>query len=605
MDYYDDGFLATSGSDDDQSEDNLAFDWLDEKLLTFDYDRVYDHKEPVIKTVFGDQDGGQASEAVELFADQDANEIKTIKIDSMPHLCLIVVNNSDDGNVAILKGTATIELIYGQVSLNGYAMKRHKPLKVSVGLSEQVIFITVPDNERLSSVTIQSSISQLCLDDEVTKQIVKKIKTFGKDVAILLASKLNLDSIAWIESLTSCSSDGANWIKLAYNKTGFPVNKSWQTDIKKMAEKVHSDTRILIAGPRNSGKSSILKFIINQVTDRFQDGVIFVDGDPGQTEFSAPGQLTAVVVKGALICPSYVNVIRAIEEKSVIAAISVGAVSMAENVDLYLSSFKQLWDKVSEIVEDKPMPIFINTMGWTKGRGIDILQDMFKTTRANVFIELKENAVAGVNDISINVDDQSDDELDEEPINKIQNGRTVDFRMLSSVYSCDYHALLSDKQLDNMHLRSVKKLRNLAILAQISLTPNIKFKPLHELSETTMSLSGKYVHISSSYRLSSVSSCIKVLENSLVQLCRNSDLPLTDEIKVVERIDGNQLLGWAYLIRIEDDTAYLISNLKSDFLSQVNLIVRPNGISLPPELVNARIDCAVDVKSLPFTALSS
>lgn len=68
------------------------------------------------------------------------------------------------------------------------------------------------------------------------------------------------------------------------------------------------NTRAVVCGGKGVGKSTFLRVLTNCILSRQMTegrGVLILDFDPGQAEFTPPGCLAVVLVKAPLLGPGY------------------------------------------------------------------------------------------------------------------------------------------------------------------------------------------------------------------------------------------------------------------------------------------------------------
>ncbi len=137
-------------------------------------------------------------------------------------------------------------------------------------------------------------------------------------------------------------------------------------------------SKILVAGAKATGKSTLCRVLINSMltmtkhwttgtTKAFPDGVIFLDIDPGQPEFAAPGVVYLAHVRAPVLGPSFTNlIVPGATENVMLRMHYLGANSPRESPSHYqkcvsnLLSMYRCYDNV---------PLVINTCGWTSGSG--------------------------------------------------------------------------------------------------------------------------------------------------------------------------------------------------------------------------------------------
>ncbi|KAL6281206.1 hypothetical protein ACE6H2_018087 [Prunus campanulata] len=136
----------------------------------------------------------------------------------------------------------------------------------------------------------------------------------------------------------------------------------------------------IVCGAKNCGKSTFSRCLLNILLQRYKK-VGYLDTDVGQPEFSPPGFLSLTVVDEVtpdLTIPHL---------KTPERCLFFGDVSSKTNPTTYLNYIFALYDYYQKeyCLFDKSaspakvgLPLVVNTPGWVKGVGYDILVDMLK-----------------------------------------------------------------------------------------------------------------------------------------------------------------------------------------------------------------------------------
>ncbi|XP_072553501.1 polynucleotide 5'-hydroxyl-kinase NOL9 isoform X2 [Salminus brasiliensis] len=123
---------------------------------------------------------------------------------------------------------------------------------------------------------------------------------------------------------------------------------------------------ILVCGAKNSGKSTFNRHLINSLLNHTAS-VEYLECDLGQTEFTPPGCLSLSTVTEPLLGPPFTH------QRDPDHMVFYGQTDCRADLDRYLDSLKTLWRHYS-----RENPIIINTMGWVKGHGFQILVDLIR-----------------------------------------------------------------------------------------------------------------------------------------------------------------------------------------------------------------------------------
>ncbi|GAA6007713.1 polynucleotide 5'-hydroxyl-kinase [Rhodotorula paludigena] len=161
----------------------------------------------------------------------------------------------------------------------------------------------------------------------------------------------------------------------------------------------HSDRFVaVVEGPKRVGKSTFAKMLVNQLLDRYE-AVAYLDTDLGQPEFTAPGFVSLNVLRRPVLGPAFTHL------SVPISSHYLGSTSPASDPTAYLAAASALLSTYSLEVEyalvDEPrvsargrrtapvvpaalesrkirerVPLVLNTQGWVKGLGADLLNKL-------------------------------------------------------------------------------------------------------------------------------------------------------------------------------------------------------------------------------------
>ncbi|KAJ8772154.1 hypothetical protein K2173_027331 [Erythroxylum novogranatense] len=135
----------------------------------------------------------------------------------------------------------------------------------------------------------------------------------------------------------------------------------------------------LICGPKNSGKSTFSRHLINVLLKRYRK-VGYLDTDVGQPEFTAAGLLSFTVVD-TLTSDLAVPCLKTPER-----CLFFGDISSKRDPTTYVKYICTIYDyyqkeymlNMGKSSGKTELPLVVNTPGWVKGVGYDILVDMLK-----------------------------------------------------------------------------------------------------------------------------------------------------------------------------------------------------------------------------------
>ncbi|KAL7417284.1 hypothetical protein BDY24DRAFT_368355 [Mrakia frigida] len=160
----------------------------------------------------------------------------------------------------------------------------------------------------------------------------------------------------------------------------------------------------LIKGPKRSGKSTFARALVNGLLDRYRY-VAVLEADLGQGEWGVEGSVSLVVVEKGILGPPFTH------PSIPLRSHHIGSPSPRSNPTAYLSAISNLLETYrlnvqypsSSSPSSSPnddrntsmIPLVLNTQGWVKGLGMDLLKKIEEMVGDRVEFEFE---VAGGED---------------------------------------------------------------------------------------------------------------------------------------------------------------------------------------------------------------
>jgi polynucleotide 5'-hydroxyl-kinase GRC3/NOL9 len=167
----------------------------------------------------------------------------------------------------------------------------------------------------------------------------------------------------------------------------------------------------MICGPKSSGKSTFAKLLINRlvtsgmpvfeqttaasVKPRTSD-VAFLDIDPGQPEYSPPGQLSLIYITEPNFGPPYSHPDASNAKRECIRAHSIASNSPATDTALYMACVIDLLSHYRGLSLEKKCSLVINTPGWVLGTGLELLVELIREARPTDIIYMSQEGPSNV-----------------------------------------------------------------------------------------------------------------------------------------------------------------------------------------------------------------
>ncbi|XP_078111910.1 polynucleotide 5'-hydroxyl-kinase NOL9 [Sander vitreus] len=181
--------------------------------------------------------------------------------------------------------------------------------------------------------------------------------------------------------------NGLGVIPLARAVDGLKMSNTYREALNVVVSACRGDMDgcavILVCGTKNVGKSTFIRSLINTLLNH-TTGVDYLEGDLGQTEFTPAGCLSLSTVREPLLGPPFTH------QCTPEHMIYYGHSSCEADLERYLESLKSLWRRRSP---GRETPVIINTMGWVKGFGFQVLVDMIRFFPVSHVIQLGHSGI--------------------------------------------------------------------------------------------------------------------------------------------------------------------------------------------------------------------
>lgn len=474
--------------------------------------------------------------------------------------------------------------------LNGYEMRVGQEVKACTGGSKD--FIMFEGSEVYSTPEKLAISIRSALDPKSSSKVVREISSFNNfpKLSVLLITKWEDSRLNQIKSFLSprmpdiSKPAKKSFFDLSFSKNASCIGKDWMPLIEhRFLNNITNNTILMVAGQPESGKSVLLKRLINIIMSAegqygLNKRIIFLDLDPGQTEFSPPAQLTAVQISfhsEPLISRSYVHSV--LFSDHVISSVSVGSIDLASCASVYVRGIGHLMSKVKESMKDDQCPVFVNTSGFIRGLGRSLLIDAIRIIQPTDMIEIKESL------------DNSNDCRFDVVFGPRAHGFLTDLKSYPNVRSYSYIDLKSTgkrNKAKGVNLRN----REAQILSALARRPDFLVTAIDELERLPVDLEN-VIHFTSPVNFS-VPAIVEKLHHAFVHLV---DVPDNDSpsengtrgVCLTKDLKNNIIIGYGILFvsrNSEEEDATLQVATSNELIQKVNCIVVPGGVSLPSSL---------------------
>ncbi|XP_067633092.1 polynucleotide 5'-hydroxyl-kinase NOL9 isoform X2 [Eurosta solidaginis] len=145
-----------------------------------------------------------------------------------------------------------------------------------------------------------------------------------------------------------------------------------------------TSSKVLLAGGKSVGKSTLLRYLLNTHLEHCKQ-VLVIDLDIGQTELFVPQTVSCTVLSGPLLGPGFFLNLQPTR------AYVVGHSNIVLCAHAYMRAVKNLIDFCYSKEEFSEMPWLINTMGYNKGFGMELMSVLVQLIKPTDIIQLQSN----------------------------------------------------------------------------------------------------------------------------------------------------------------------------------------------------------------------
>jgi len=165
----------------------------------------------------------------------------------------------------------------------------------------------------------------------------------------------------------------------------------WRQAMAEMEGTGNGNPIVAVCGPKGMGKSVFCRLLANGLLSAGWRSVLHVDLDCGQAEFTPPGIVSLRDVFHPICSPPQLSEASA---DPVLSQIFAGGATPKNDPDLYKFAVRRLAASCTEELRREKKPVVINTMGWVKGLGVDLLSDALREFKPSSVVSIAADSPA-------------------------------------------------------------------------------------------------------------------------------------------------------------------------------------------------------------------
>ena len=256
-----------------------------------------------------------------------------------------------------LKGIGIVQCLVGTCFINGFKLNTHRYPVYSISSSYTIEAGSSPG---LTIIELEHLLKKFNFSEKLILDLLKITKHSTTSFALILldeVSKIILSNLIHYKNYNKsfCSNNGLKVFKeteISFNEHHFKVLQHWINNLKNKKE------RLIVVGEKNTGKSSFIRYLINQSLEH-SPCIAYLECDPGQTEFAAPGNVALSLIRSPLLGPPFTHA--SVPEYSCFTSF----VTPVSHPHYYIKCIKLVLKKY--LKDHASIPLVVNTMGWLQG----------------------------------------------------------------------------------------------------------------------------------------------------------------------------------------------------------------------------------------------
>eukprot|EP01084_Bolivina_argentea_P198384 339718_1 len=286
--------------------------------------------------------------------------------------CILTMNKNE---IIMFSGYVRIHVTKGKIKINGYIINATTN---NDDESNYYNLYSIPywKHNCLSIKSLINSQIHLYRFDFISKYQIKQ-------------SPQTCDSIF---NITGCHFFLNKLTSHQYKPLSIPL--SWEKSSNYFVESSNINNTIMICGRTQTGKSTYSNYLINSLLNKYSQ-IAYLDCDIGQSEFNPEGIISITIITYPLFGASHThqhNMKNIDKYYKCLKSYYYGSNNPMDNPEFYLQCIYKLYSHWIEFVslKNKNIPLIINTLGWTKSLGSNILKSLIINISPNNLIEIHD-----------------------------------------------------------------------------------------------------------------------------------------------------------------------------------------------------------------------
>lgn len=289
-------------------------------------------------------------------------------------------------------GAVIIRALANNVQVNGYTLLPHEVLSAcSISRADYFLNLTPVVDSTCSNENISNEMKKLLKDEDAAalissfnsaKEALIHLQHGPPDTTIEMLKNYSPNPLLPNKKMLMNNSSelilSAKFFVSSENQkvSTFQVNDQWNH------VPLGPSSRLIVAGGKNVGKSGLCQFLVNREISKYKK-ILLIDLDIGQPICSPSQTVSATLLTKPIIGPGYLS------RNQPYKCLMYGDKSVMISPFKYVRCVKQLVNYCSENPEFQHVPWIVNTMGYQKGFGLQLICLLTKILQPTDFVQIQ------------------------------------------------------------------------------------------------------------------------------------------------------------------------------------------------------------------------
>lgn len=293
--------------------------------------------------------------------------------------------------VIYFHGNLNVTLLGGRATIFGYELQANKSVTVHSPRGNGLIFIEPQPSDGRNSLPALDALSADFFSNDIAA--VRNEFDYKTDAVLLLERDMNNKGLLMIDrymrEMMLPNINAFNNAREFYSSEfvlhttfsdrpakGLTLKDEWSSIV------LHKHSKLVTIGGKGVGKSTFVRYTINANLAK-NPQFLFIDLDIGQPECFVPQTLSVQVLNEPILGPGYLRNVKPLK------SVFFGDINAVPNPIKYLQCVTEIYKFCATNKECRNMPWLINTMGYSRGFGNELIACILKIFQPSDVVQIQ------------------------------------------------------------------------------------------------------------------------------------------------------------------------------------------------------------------------